>query len=96
MLRAGSSVGCMGPSLQWHLAGGSGGMPHFVKHYMDGLVGLMKKLEMPNVTPALMQKIIDGVLKEANGQTVKQLAQAENKVVLELLALRGKPCGTLP
>ena len=88
--------GVMGPSLQWHLAGGSGGMPHFVKHFMDGFVGLMKKLEMPDVTPALMETIIDGVLKEANGQTVEQLAQAENKVVLELLALRAKAGGTLP
>ena len=39
---------------------------------------------------------IDGVLKEANGQSVEQLAQAENKVVLELLALRAKAGRTLP
>lgn len=88
--------GVMGPSLQWHLAGGPGGMPHFVKQFMDGFVGLMKKLEMPDVTPALLQTVIDGVLKEANGQTVEQLAQAENKLVLELLALRAKASGTLP
>ena len=86
----------MGPSLQWHLAGGPGGMDHFVKQFMDGFVGLMKKLEMPNVTPALMQTIVDGVLKEANGQSVEQLARAENKVVLELLALRAKAGRTLP
>jgi hypothetical protein len=36
------------------------------------------------------------VLKEANGQSVEQLAQAENKVVLELLALRAKAGRTLP
>jgi carnitine 3-dehydrogenase len=88
--------GVMGPSLQWHLAGGPGGMHHFVKHFMDGFVGLMKKLEMPDVTPALMQTIIDGVLKAANGQSVEQLAQAENKVVLELLALRARAGRTLP
>ena len=88
--------GVMGPSLQWHLAGGPGGIHHFVEHFMDGFVGLMKKLEMPDVTPALTQTIIDGVLKEANGQSVEQLAQAENKVVLELLALRAKAGRTLP
>jgi 3-hydroxyacyl-CoA dehydrogenase len=87
--------GVMGPSLQWHLAGGPGGIQHFVEKFMDGFAGLMRKLEMPNVTPTLMQMIIDGVLKEANGQSVEQLAQAENRAVLELLALRAKSGGTL-
>jgi len=88
--------GVMGPSLQWHLAGGAGGIQHFVKQVMEGFAGLIKKLEMPNVTPELMQTIIDGVLKEANGQSVEQLAEAENKIVLELLALRAKVDRTLP
>jgi carnitine 3-dehydrogenase len=88
--------GVMGPSLQWHLAGGPGGIRQFVEQYMDGFVGQMRKLEMPDVKPALMQTVIDGVLKEANGQSVEQLAEAENKVVLELLALRAKAGRTLP
>lgn len=88
--------GVVGPSLQWHLGGGPGGIHHFVEHFMDGFVGQMRKLEMPDVTPALMRTIIDGVLKQANGQSVEQLAQAENKVVMELLALRAKAGRTLP
>ncbi|MGA7189118.1 MAG: 3-hydroxyacyl-CoA dehydrogenase NAD-binding domain-containing protein, partial [Candidatus Acidiferrales bacterium] len=88
--------GVMGPSLQWHLGGGPGGIHHFVEHFMTGFVGQMRKLEMPDVTPALMQTVIDGVLKEANGQSVEQLAQAENNVVLELVALRAKAGRTLP
>jgi carnitine 3-dehydrogenase len=67
-----------------------------VEHFMTGFVGQMRKLEMPDVTPALMQTLIDGVLKEANGQSVEQLAQSENKVVLELLALRAKVGRILP
>lgn len=51
---------------------------------------------MPDVTPALMQTIIGGVLKEAGDQSVEQLAQAENKMVLELLAVRAKAGRTLP
>jgi carnitine 3-dehydrogenase len=88
--------GVMGPSLQWHLGGGPGGIHHFVEHFMEGFVGQMRKLEMPDVTPALTQMVIDGVLKEANGQSVEQLAQAENKLVMELLALRAKAGKTLP
>jgi carnitine 3-dehydrogenase len=88
--------GVMGPSLQWHLAGGAGGIQQFVRQFMEGFAGLMKKLEMPDVTAGLMQTIIDGVLKEANGQSVEQLADAENKIVLELLAMRAKVGTTLP
>ncbi len=88
--------GVMGPSLQWHLGGGPGGIQHFVQQFMDGFVGQMKKLEMPEVTPALMQTVIDGVLKEANGQSVEQLAVVENQLVMEILALRTKARGTLP
>jgi carnitine 3-dehydrogenase len=88
--------GVMGPSLQWHLGGGRGGIHHFVEHLMGDIVNRMKRLEMPDVTPALMQTVIDGVLKEANGQSVEQLAQAENEVLLGLLALRAKASRTLP
>lgn len=86
----------MGPSLQWHLAGGPGGIEQFVKQFMEGFAGLMKKLEMPEVRPELMQMVIDGVLKEANGQSVEQLAQAENKLLLQFLSLRTKASRTLP
>lgn len=86
----------MGPSLQWHLAGGPGGVENFVKQFMDGFAGLMKKLEMPEVNPELMQTLINGVLKEANGQSVAQLAEAENKLLLQFLALRAKEGTTLP
>src|SRR6516164_1377266 len=45
--------GVMGPSLQWHLGGGTGGIRHFMDHLMDPLVGLMKALGTPDVTPEL-------------------------------------------
>jgi len=86
----------MGPNLQWHLAGGTGGIEQFVKQFMEGFTGLMKKLEMPEVRPELMQTVIDGVLKEANGQSVEQLAQAENELLVQFLALRAKAGRTLP
>ena len=86
----------MGPSLQWHLGGGAGGIHHFVEHLMPDIVDRMKKLEMPDVTPALMQTVIDGVLKAANGQSVEQLAQAENEVLLKIITLRATVSSTLP
>jgi carnitine 3-dehydrogenase len=88
--------GVMGQSLQWHLGGGAGGIHHFMEHLMPGLEGLMKGLHMPDITPALKQTVIDGVLKEARGQSVEQLADEENDVMLGLLALRAKAGKSIP
>jgi 3-hydroxyacyl-CoA dehydrogenase len=88
--------GVMGQSLQYHVGGGAGGIHHFMEHLMPALEGLMKGLEMPNVTPALKQTVIDGVLKEARGQSVEQLANEENDVILGALALRAKSASKLP
>ena len=82
--------GVMGQSLQWHLGGGAGGIKHFMDHLMDPLQGMMKALGTPNITPELKQTIIDGVVREAAGRSVDQLAQEENKVLVGLLKLRTK------
>jgi 3-hydroxyacyl-CoA dehydrogenase len=96
--------GVMGQSLQWHLGGGAGGIKHFMDHLMDPLAGMMKALGTPNITPELKQTVIDGVLREAAGRSVDQLAHDENDVLIGLLQLRssavngdsnGKATGTL-
>lgn len=88
--------GVMGQSLQWHLGGGAGGIQHFMEHLMPPLEAMIKDLKMPDITPALKQTIVDGVLKEAKGRRVEQLADAENDVMLGLLALRAKVGAALP
>src|SRR5271170_6614027 len=85
--------GVMGPSLQWHLGGGAGGINHFMEHLMDPLQGMMKALGIPNITPELKQTVIDGVMREAAGRSVEQLAQDENRVMIGLLKLRAKAGG---
>src|SRR5712671_774707 len=88
--------GVMGQSLQWHLGGGAGGIKHFMEHLMDPLQGMMKALGTPNVTSALKQTIVDGVVKEANSHSVEQLAQDENEIILGALALRQTAGRTVP
>jgi hypothetical protein len=82
--------GVMGPSLQWHLGGGAGGIKHFMEHLMDPLAAMIKVLGAPDITDELKQTIIDGVLQEAANRSVDQLAQKENEVLLGLLKLRSK------
>jgi carnitine 3-dehydrogenase len=80
--------GVMGQSLQWHLGGGAGGIKHFMDHLMDPLQGMMKALGTPNITPELKQTIVDGVMREAGGRSVDQLAHEENGILIGLLELR--------
>jgi 3-hydroxyacyl-CoA dehydrogenase/sugar lactone lactonase YvrE len=80
--------GVMGQSLLWHLGGGEGGIRHFMDHLMGPLEGLWGTLGSPSTTPALKQTIVDGVLEEAAGKSVDQLAQERDEVIIGLLASR--------
>ncbi len=80
--------GVMGPSLQWHLGGGQGGIKHFMEHLMEPLAGMMKSLGNPEITPQLKQTISEGVLEVAGGCSVDQLASEENEKLIGLLKLR--------
>ncbi len=80
--------GVMGPSLQWHLGGGPGGINHFMEHLMPGLESMIKTLKTPEFTDELKKTIVDGVLRIAGDRSVDQLAQAENKELLGLIKLR--------
>jgi 3-hydroxyacyl-CoA dehydrogenase len=80
--------GVMGPSLQWHLGGGEGGIKHFMDHLMDPLVAMIKTLGTPDVTPELKQTIVAGVVREAGNHSVDELAEEENRQLIGLLRLR--------
>jgi 3-hydroxyacyl-CoA dehydrogenase len=82
--------GVMGPSLQWHLGGGPGGIKHFMEHLMDPLAGMMKTLGTPEITPDLKRTIVEGVLQEAGPRSVEQLAHEENELLVGLLGLRAQ------
>jgi 3-hydroxyacyl-CoA dehydrogenase len=85
--------GVMGQSLQWHVGGGAGGINHFMEQLMDPLVAMMQTLGNPSVTPELKQTIVDGVMREAAGRPVDELAREENEVIIGLLRLRANGAG---
>jgi carnitine 3-dehydrogenase len=57
---------------------------------MPPLTALIGSLATPDVTDALKQTVVDGVLHEVGERSVDQLANQENEVLLGLLALRSK------
>ena len=65
-------------------------MAFFAEHLM------MKALGTPNITPELKQTVVDGVLREAAGRSVDQLAKNENEVPVGLLRLRSSAANGEP
>src|SRR5437764_15301847 len=47
--------GVMGPSLQWHVGGGGGGIKHFMDHLREPLLRSVKSIRNPEFTPDLQQ-----------------------------------------
>jgi 3-hydroxyacyl-CoA dehydrogenase len=80
--------GLMGPSLLWHLAGGEGGIQHFMEHLAPGMAAGWKLLGDPGLTPELKKTISDGVLAEAGARTIGQLEAERDAMLLELLRIR--------
>jgi 3-hydroxyacyl-CoA dehydrogenase len=82
--------GLMGPSLQFHLAGGAGGIEHFFAGVFEGLLPVFKTLGDPKITPELKQKVAQGVLAEAGDRSVEQLSTEENRMLVALLGVRSQ------
>ncbi len=81
----------MGPSLIFHLAGGEGGMTHFMAHIGGPMQSWMDDLGAPQLTPQTQQKIIDGVAKEAAGRSIADLQRWRDRKLIEILKVSGEP-----
>src|SRR5271169_706973 len=83
--------GLMGPNLLFHLAGGEGGIQHFMEHLSGPVATWWKDLggftEWPEGSK---QTIAAGVLQSANSRSIDQLAQMRDEVLLGLVKLRVK------
>lgn len=81
--------GVMGPNLLFHLAGGQGGIQHFMEHLAGPMTTWWKDLGNPEFTPELKEKIVKGVLAEAGNESIDELDEERDRQLLGLLALRG-------
>ena len=83
--------GIMGQNMVWHLGGGQGG----IRHFMDPLMPLVARplwadLGSPELTPELQETIVDGVLAEAGGRSVDDLAAHRDGILCALLSARAR------
>jgi 3-hydroxyacyl-CoA dehydrogenase len=76
----------MGPHLTFHLAGGVGGMAHFMPHLGVPLArDWWPALGNPQLTPAVQKQIIDGVAEEAAGRDIPELAAERDRCLIAIL-----------
>jgi carnitine 3-dehydrogenase len=82
----------MGPSLTFHLAGGEGGMKHFLDHLAPAMQGWMDDLGAPRLnSPELQQAIIKGVAEEAGSRTIGDLQKWRDRKLIDILKVSGSP-----
>ena len=79
----------MGPHLTFHLAGGEGGMTHFMEHLGPANEDWWRSLGQPSLTPEVRQAIIEGVADEVKGQAVPGLAAKRDALLVALLQTIG-------
>jgi carnitine 3-dehydrogenase len=82
----------MGPHLTFHLAGGEGGMQHFMSHLAAGPVqSWMDDLGAPRMTPEVQNTITDGVLAEAGTRSIADLAKWRDRKLIDILKVSAAP-----
>jgi carnitine 3-dehydrogenase len=80
----------MGPCLTFHLAGGQGGMGYMLDHFGAALLEPWTRLDAPELTPELRERMVDGCLREAAGRSIPELERERDEFLVDLLALRAK------
>jgi carnitine 3-dehydrogenase len=80
----------MGPMLTFHLAGGPGGMGHMLDHFGPALLEPWTRLEAPELTTDLRDRVVAGVEEEAAGRTVAELERKRDAFLVDLLLLLEK------
>src|SRR5277367_5262617 len=83
--------GVMGPSMLFHLAGGEGGIQHFMDHLSGPVASWWKDLGGFTDWPEGTKKtVIEGIKKAADGRSIDELARLSADVLLELVRIRMK------
>ncbi|MBQ0927707.1 3-hydroxyacyl-CoA dehydrogenase NAD-binding domain-containing protein [Saccharopolyspora endophytica] len=75
----------LGPCLTFHLAGGEGGMAHMLDHFGPSLKSPWTRLEAPELTPELRDRMVDGCEEAADGRSIPELVADRDKAVIAVM-----------
>lgn len=77
----------MGTFLTFHLAGGEQGMRHMLEQFGPALKLPWTKLEAPELTDELIDRVVEGCEHQAAGRPVAELDRRRDDFLVELLGL---------
>lgn len=77
----------MGPFLTFHMAGGEQGMRHMLKQFGPALKLPWTKLEAPELTDELTEKVVEGCETHAGDKSVAELEDKRDEFLVKLLDL---------
>ena len=81
----------MGPHLTFHLAGGEGGMAHFMSHLGPAVQTWMDDLGTTRLTPDVQKEIVAGVADEAGARSIADLQRWRDRKLVEILKVAEAP-----
>jgi carnitine 3-dehydrogenase len=84
---AGMRWAFMGSFLTYHLAGGPGGMRHFISQFDPTLDLPWTDLKFPKWNDALEKRLVEGCEAQAAGQTVAALEAKRNDILVDMMHL---------
>lgn len=75
----------MGTNLTYHLAGGDTGMRHMLKQFGPALKLPWTKLEAPELTESLIDRMVEGTHEQAANRSVKELEQLRDNCLVAIM-----------
>jgi len=85
----------MGPCMAFHVASGEGGMAHNLDHFGPALKLPWTRLEAPELSQELRDRMVDGCAREADGRDFATLAEERDRALANVLrAVRQSKSGT--
>ncbi|GAA1977477.1 3-hydroxyacyl-CoA dehydrogenase NAD-binding domain-containing protein [Amycolatopsis minnesotensis] len=71
-----------GPCLTFHLAGGEGGMAHMLDHFGPSLKSPWTRLDAPELTAELRDRMVEGCEDEAGGRSIAGLVAERDRAII--------------
>lgn len=78
----------LGANLGYHVAGGDGGIEHYLRHQGPRQERRWSTLGNPALTEDVCEKIADGVCAEVRGRDLAELEEQRDRLLMEILRLR--------
>jgi carnitine 3-dehydrogenase len=74
----------MGTNLIYHLAGGETGMRHMLRQFGPCLKWPWTKLEAPELTDTLIDRMVEGTQAQANGRSIRELERLRDDYLVAI------------